>query len=60
MFWRQGHGNSAIFTLALAAGASGIEAPTLGNHAAGIVVGEAGGVDVNVDELQNSFQKSQS
>jgi rfaE bifunctional protein kinase chain/domain len=45
----------ASFTLAIAAGASPIEAAILSNHAAGIVVGKVGTATVTPDELLASF-----
>ena len=45
----------ATFTLAVAAGASPIEAAILSNHAAGIVVGKVGTAVTNPDELLKSF-----
>ncbi len=46
----------ATFTLAIAAGASPIEAAILSNHAAGIVVGKIGTATVAIDELLRSFE----
>ncbi|HEX4646009.1 MAG TPA: PfkB family carbohydrate kinase [Verrucomicrobiae bacterium] len=46
----------ATFTLAIAAGASPIEAAILSNHAAGIVVGKVGTAVVHPDELLASFK----
>jgi D-glycero-beta-D-manno-heptose-7-phosphate kinase len=46
----------ATFTLAVAAGASPIEAAILSNHAAGIVVGKAGTATVSPEELLASFK----
>jgi D-beta-D-heptose 7-phosphate kinase/D-beta-D-heptose 1-phosphate adenosyltransferase len=46
----------AIFTLAIAAGASPIEAAILSNHAAGIVVGKIGTATVSPEELPASFK----
>jgi len=46
----------ATFTLAIAAGASPIEAAILSNHAAGIVVGKVGTATVSPDELLASFK----
>jgi D-beta-D-heptose 7-phosphate kinase/D-beta-D-heptose 1-phosphate adenosyltransferase len=46
----------ASFTLAIAAGASPIEAATVSNHAAGVVVGKVGTAVVTPDELLASFQ----
>jgi D-glycero-beta-D-manno-heptose-7-phosphate kinase len=45
----------ATFTLAIAAGASPIEAAILSNHAAGIVVGKVGTATTNPAELLKSF-----
>ena len=45
----------ATFTLAIAGGASPIEAAILSNHAAGIVVGKIGTATTNPDELLKSF-----
>jgi D-beta-D-heptose 7-phosphate kinase/D-beta-D-heptose 1-phosphate adenosyltransferase len=45
----------ATFTLAIAAGASPIEAAVLANHAAGIVVGKVGTATASVAELLASF-----
>ena len=45
----------AIFTLAIAAGASPIEAAILSNHAAGIVVGKIGTATTSTEELIASF-----
>ena len=47
----------ATFTLAIAAGASPVEAAILSNHAAGIVVGKVGTATTSVDELLASFAK---
>ena len=54
-----GAGDTAIatFTLAIAAGASPIEAAILSNHAAGIVVGKVGTATTSADELLASFRK---
>ena len=46
----------ASFTLAIAAGASPLEAATLSNHAAGIVVGKVGTATTMPEELSRSFQ----
>lgn len=46
----------ATFTLAVAAGASPIEAAWLSNHAAGIVVGKIGTATVTAGELAASFK----
>jgi rfaE bifunctional protein kinase chain/domain len=45
----------ASFTLAIAAGASPMEAAILSNHAAGIVVGKVGTATTNPEELLKSF-----
>jgi len=45
----------ATFTLAIAAGASPLEAAILSNHAAGIVVGKVGTATVTPEELLASF-----
>ncbi|MEJ0089692.1 MAG: D-glycero-beta-D-manno-heptose-7-phosphate kinase [Limisphaerales bacterium] len=45
----------ATFTLAVAAGASPVEAAILSNHAAGIVVGKRGTAVTTADELVKSF-----
>jgi D-beta-D-heptose 7-phosphate kinase/D-beta-D-heptose 1-phosphate adenosyltransferase len=47
----------ATFTLAIAAGASPLEAAILSNHAAGIVVGKIGTATVAPEELLRSFQR---
>jgi D-glycero-beta-D-manno-heptose-7-phosphate kinase len=47
----------ASFTLAIAAGASPVEAAIFSNHAAGIVVGKVGTATVNADELRDSFRR---
>jgi len=47
----------ACFTLAIAAGASPLEAAFLSNHAAGIVVGKIGTATVTPDELLESFKR---
>jgi D-beta-D-heptose 7-phosphate kinase/D-beta-D-heptose 1-phosphate adenosyltransferase len=46
----------ATFTLAIAAGASPLEAATFSNHAAGIVVGKVGTATVSAEELLASFK----
>ncbi len=46
----------ATFTLAVAAGASPLEAAIISNHAAGIVVGKAGTATVAPEELLASFK----
>jgi rfaE bifunctional protein kinase chain/domain len=53
-----GAGDTVIATLAaaLAARASLVEAATLANHAAGIVVGKLGTATASADELVNSFK----
>ena len=45
----------ATFTLAIAAGASPVEAAILSNHAAGIVVGKRGTATTSPEELLKSF-----
>jgi len=47
----------ATFTLAIAAGASPVEAAILSNHAAGIVVGKIGTAITTPEELLNSFMR---
>ena len=47
----------AAFTLAIAAGASPVEAAILSNHAAGIVVGKIGTATATPEELLNSFMR---
>ena len=56
-----GAGDTAIaaFTLALAAGASGIEAAEIANHAAGVVVAKLGTATLNVQELREMFVKTE-
>jgi len=46
----------ASFTLAIAAGASPLEAAMLSNHAAGAVVGKVGTATVTPAELLKSFR----
>ena len=46
----------ASFTLAIAAGASPVEAAILSNHAAGVVVGKVGTATVAPEELAGSFR----
>ena len=46
----------ALFTLAVAAGASPLEAAVIANHAAGIVVGKIGTATVASEELLASFR----
>ncbi len=55
-----GAGDTVIATLAtaLAAGASMLEAATLANHAAGIVVGKIGTATASRKELLNSFSET--
>ena len=55
-----GAGDTAIaaYTLALTAGATGIEAAEIANHAAGVVVGKLGTATLTVDELRDMFGKS--
>jgi D-beta-D-heptose 7-phosphate kinase/D-beta-D-heptose 1-phosphate adenosyltransferase len=50
----------ATFTLAVAAGASPIEAAILANHAAGVVVGKLGTATVTPAELLASFKRDQA
>jgi D-beta-D-heptose 7-phosphate kinase/D-beta-D-heptose 1-phosphate adenosyltransferase len=50
----------ASFTLAVAAGASPVEAAIFSNHAAGVVVGKVGTATVTPAELLASFQKIRS
>jgi D-beta-D-heptose 7-phosphate kinase/D-beta-D-heptose 1-phosphate adenosyltransferase len=54
-----GAGDTAIatFTLAIAAGASPLEAAIVANHAAGIVVGKIGTATATPDELLASFER---
>jgi D-beta-D-heptose 7-phosphate kinase/D-beta-D-heptose 1-phosphate adenosyltransferase len=47
----------ATFTLAVAAGASPVEAAILSNHAAGIVVGKIGTATATPEELRASFMR---
>lgn len=47
----------ASFTLAIAAGASPVEAAIFSNHAAGVVVGKVGTATVTPAELIESFQR---
>jgi rfaE bifunctional protein kinase chain/domain len=47
----------ATFTLAIAAGASPVEAAILSNHAAGIVVGKVGTATTSPDELLATFRE---
>ncbi len=46
----------ATFTMAIAAGASPVEAAIISNHAAGIVVGKVGTATVSREELLGSFK----
>ena len=46
----------ATFSLAIAAGASPVEAAILSNHAAGIVVGKIGTATTSPEELLKSFK----
>lgn len=52
-----GAGDTAIaaFTVAVAGGASPVEAAIIANHAAGVVVGKVGTAISSVDELLNTF-----
>ncbi len=54
-----GAGDTAIaaFTLALASGATPVEAATISNHAAGVVVGKLGTATCAPDELRASFDR---
>ncbi|HEY8966941.1 MAG TPA: PfkB family carbohydrate kinase [Candidatus Methylacidiphilales bacterium] len=45
----------ALFTLALAAGASGVEAAEISNHASGVVVGKLGTATLTPAELRDSL-----
>jgi D-beta-D-heptose 7-phosphate kinase/D-beta-D-heptose 1-phosphate adenosyltransferase len=47
----------AAFTLAVAAGASPLEAAVISNHAAGVVVGKVGTATVSPEELLASFRR---
>jgi len=47
----------ATFTLAIVGGASPVEAATISNHAAGLVVGKVGTATVTSEELLNSFAR---
>jgi rfaE bifunctional protein kinase chain/domain len=47
----------ATFTLAIAAGASPLEAAIVSNHAAGIVVGKVGTATASPEDLLKSFRK---
>ncbi len=48
----------ASFTLAIAAGASPVEAAIISNHAAGVVVGKVGTATVTPNELLQSFSNA--
>jgi rfaE bifunctional protein kinase chain/domain len=50
----------ATLTLALAAGASPVEAAEISNHAAGVVVGKIGTATCSTDELVESFGRDRS
>ena len=54
-----GAGDTAIglFTLALASGASAIEAAEISNHASSVVVGKLGTATLTPDELRESFHQ---
>ncbi len=56
-----GAGDTAIaaFTVALAAGATGIEAAEIANHAAGVVVGKLGTATLDPAELREMFAKTE-
>lgn len=60
VFEVSGAGDTVIasFTLAIAAGASPLEAAIVSNHAAGIVVGKVGTATVTPEELLVSFKRS--
>ena len=62
VFDLSGAGDTAIalFTLALAAGATASEAAEISNHAAGVVVGKLGTATVTPAELLESFARDQS
>ena len=47
----------ATFTMAVAAGASPVEAAIISNHAAGVVVGKIGTATLTPDELLASFKR---
>ena len=47
----------ASFTMAIAAGASPIEAAIISNHAAGVVVGKIGTATLTQGELLTSFER---
>lgn len=46
----------ALYTLALAAGATAVEASEIANHASGVVVGKLGTATLTPDELLESFE----
>ena len=50
----------ALYTLALAGGATGPQAAEISNHASGIVVGKLGTATVSREELLASFPQSES
>ncbi len=54
-----GAGDTAIglFTLALASGASALEAAEISNHASSVVVGKLGTATLTPDELLESFHQ---
>ena len=56
-----GAGDTAIaaFTLALAAGATGVEAAEIANHAAGVVVAKLGTATLSAEELREMFAKTE-
>jgi len=49
----------ASFTLAIAAGASPVEAAIFSNHAGGVVVGKLGTATVSPEELLASFRRAE-
>jgi D-beta-D-heptose 7-phosphate kinase/D-beta-D-heptose 1-phosphate adenosyltransferase len=49
----------ALFTLALTAGASPVEAAEISNYASGVVVGKLGTATLNPQELLDSIQMAQ-
>jgi D-beta-D-heptose 7-phosphate kinase/D-beta-D-heptose 1-phosphate adenosyltransferase len=49
----------ALFTLALTAGASPVEAAEISNYASGVVVGKHGTATLNPQELLDSIQMAQ-
>jgi D-beta-D-heptose 7-phosphate kinase/D-beta-D-heptose 1-phosphate adenosyltransferase len=60
VFDLSGAGDTAIglFTLALAGGATAIEAAEISNHASSVVVGKLGTATVLPEELLKSFQET--